>query len=112
LLTRPQLRQRRDDGWHFYYYCRNHDPLHAGGEDRRCPERNIRADALDAFVYDQPRAALTQPDLLLAGERAVNLHTPLPDDELLATELTRLDRKKSTPPRPSAVAWSTSTRPD
>jgi site-specific DNA recombinase len=79
--------------WHFYYYCRNHDPLRAGGEHRRCPERNIRADALDTFVFDQLRTALTQPDLLLAGERAVTLHTPVPDDELLATELTRLGRK-------------------
>ncbi|MDF3051649.1 MAG: recombinase, partial [Pseudonocardia sp.] len=83
----------RNGSWHFYYYCRNHDPLRAGGEDRRCPERNIRADALDAFVFDQLRAALTQPDLLLAGERAVNLHTPIPNDELLAAELIRLDRK-------------------
>jgi hypothetical protein len=31
------------------WYWRNHDPLRAGGEDRRCPERNIRADALDEY---------------------------------------------------------------
>ena len=78
---------------HRYYYCRNHDPLRAGGEDRRCPERNIRADALDAFVFDQVRAALLTPDLLLAGEQAIAVHTPVPDDELLAAELARLDRK-------------------
>jgi site-specific DNA recombinase len=78
---------------HRYYYCRNHDPIRAGGEDRRCPERNIRADALDAFVFDQIRNALTQPELLLAGEQAVAMTTPIPDDELLATELARLDRK-------------------
>jgi site-specific DNA recombinase len=83
----------RNGTWHRYYYCRNHDPLRAGGEDRRCPERNIRADALDAFVFDQIRLALTQPDLLLAGEQAVAVSTPLPQDELLAAELTRLDRK-------------------
>jgi len=29
------------------------------------PERNIRADALDAFVFDQIRAAMTHPDQLL-----------------------------------------------
>src|SRR4029453_14902754 len=75
------------------YYCRNHDPLRAGGEDRRCPERNIRADALDEFVYDQVRAALTEPALLLAGEQAVPLPQPIPDDQLLAAELARLDRK-------------------
>ena len=52
----------RNGTWHRYYYCRNHDPLRAGGEDRRCPERNIRADALDEFVFDQIRAALTHPE--------------------------------------------------
>jgi site-specific DNA recombinase len=83
----------RNRTWHRYYYCRNHDPLRAGGEDRRCPERNIRADALDEFVYDHVRAALTEPALLLAGEQAVTLTQPTPDDELLAAELARLDRK-------------------
>ena len=83
----------RNGTWHRYYYCRNHDPLRAGGEYRRCPERNIRADALDAFVFDHIRAAITHPDQLLAGEQAVTLHTPIPDDELLTAELARLDRK-------------------
>jgi site-specific DNA recombinase len=83
----------RNGTWYRYYYCRNHDPLRAGGESRRCPERNIRADALDAFVLDQIRAAITHPDQLLAGEQAVTLRTPIPDDELLAAELARLDRK-------------------
>src|SRR3954447_16682140 len=78
---------------HRYYYCRNHDPIRAGGEQHRCPERNIRADALDTFVFDHIRAAITHPDQLLAGDQAVTLHTPVPDDELLATELARLDRK-------------------
>ncbi len=83
----------RNGTWHRYYYCRNHDPLRAGGEERRCPERNIRADALDEFVFDQVRAALTKPALLLAGEQAVALAQPIPDNELLAAELARLDRK-------------------
>jgi site-specific DNA recombinase len=83
----------RNGTWHHYYYCRNHDPLRAGGQDRRCPERNIRADALDEFVFDQIRTALTKPDLLLAGEHALALTTPIPDDELLGAELARLDRK-------------------
>ena len=83
----------RNGSWHRYYYCRNHDPLRAGGEQHRCPERNIRADALDAFVFDHIRAAITHPDQLLAGEQAVTLHTPIPDDELLSAELARLDRK-------------------
>ena len=64
-----------------------------GGEDHRCPERNIRADALDEYVFAHVRAALTEPALLLAGEQAVALAQPIPDDELPAAELTRLDRK-------------------
>ena len=83
----------RNGTWHRYYYCHNHDPLRAGGQDRRCPERNIRADALDEFVFAQIHAALLDPALLLAGEHAVAVHAPVPDDELLAAELTRLDRK-------------------
>ncbi|HTY33928.1 recombinase family protein [Mycobacterium sp.] len=83
----------RNGTWHRYYHCRNHDPLRAGGESRRCPERNIRADALDAFVFDQIRVAMTHPDQLLAGEQAVALGTPIPNDELLSAELARLDRK-------------------
>jgi site-specific DNA recombinase len=86
----------RNGTWHRYYYCPNHDPLRAGGQDRRCPERNIRADALDEFVYGQIHAALLDPALLLAGEQAVAVHAPTPDDELLAAELARLDRKLDT----------------
>ena len=85
--------QGRNGTWHRYYYCRNHDPIRAGGEDRRCPERNIRADALDQFVFDQIRTVLIHPDLLVAGEQAVAVSTPIPDDELLTAELARLDRK-------------------
>ena len=83
----------RNGTWHRYYYCHNHDPVRAGGQDRRCPERNIRADALDEFVFGQIRAALLNPALLLAGEQAIAVHAPAPDDELLAAELARLDRR-------------------
>ena len=83
----------RNGTWHRYYYCHNHDPLRAGGQDRRCPERNIHAGALDEFVFGQVRAALLNPALLLAGEQAIAVHAPVPDDQLLATELARLDRK-------------------
>ena len=85
--------QGRNGTWHRYYYCRNHDPIRAGGEDLRCRERNIRADALDRFVFDQIKDVLLHPDLLVSGERAVTVSTPIPDDELLAAELARLDRK-------------------
>jgi site-specific DNA recombinase len=83
----------RNGTWHRYYYCRNHDPIRAGGEEHRCPERNIRADALDRFVFDQIRNLLLHPNLLLAGEQAVAISAPTPDDEILAAELARLDRK-------------------
>ena len=80
----------RDGTMHRYYYCRNHDPLRAGGEHRRCRERNIRSDALDVFVFDQIREVLLRPDVLLAGENAVSVRAPAPDDQLLAKQLDRL----------------------
>jgi hypothetical protein len=48
---------------------------------------------LDRFVFDQIKDVLLHPDLLVSGERAVTVSTPIPDDELLAAELARLDRK-------------------
>ena len=82
----------RNGTWHRYYYCRNHDPLRAGGQEHRCPERNIRADALDEFVFDQIKQALLQPDLLLTGEHSIALTTPVPDD--------RAARRRTRPPGP------------
>ena len=64
-----------------------------GGDFGSAPERNIRADELDAFVFEQVRDALLRPDVVLAGEHAVATRAPAPDDELLAAQLTRLDRK-------------------
>lgn len=89
---RPTSR-KPDSPWNRYYYCRNHDPLRAGGQEHRCPERAIRADALDAFVFDQVREALSRPDVLTAGEHALTARSPAPDDELLEAQLARLDRK-------------------
>jgi hypothetical protein len=51
----------RNATYHRYYYRHNHDPLRARGEHRRCPERNIRADALDALVFEQLRSVLERP---------------------------------------------------
>jgi site-specific DNA recombinase len=84
----------RNGAFHRYYYCRNHDILRAGGEHLRCPERNIRADELDAYVFDQVRRALLEPAQLLAGERAVIAATPLDDDELIGAQLATLERKR------------------
>ena len=83
----------RNGTFHYYYYCSNHDPLRAGGEHRRCPERNIRADELDAFVFDQLRATMLRPDMLLAGEAAVSTRGEAEGDELLATQVARFNRK-------------------
>jgi site-specific DNA recombinase len=83
----------RNGAFHYYYYCRNHDPLRAGGDQRRCPERNVRADELDAFVFDQVRATMLRPDVLLAGEAEVSTRREAGSDELLATQLASLDRK-------------------
>src|SRR4029450_8363340 len=59
----------------------------------RCPERNIRADELDAYVFAQVRRALLQPAQLIAGERTVITSTPPNDDDLIAAQLATLERK-------------------
>lgn len=73
-----------------YYSCRNHDVLRARSEDRLCPERSIRADALDEYVFGQVRQALLDPQQLLAGERAVLTGAP-DENELVAGQLKRLN---------------------
>jgi site-specific DNA recombinase len=77
---------------HHYYWCHNHASNGVPGQ-QRCPERNIRADALDGSVFEQVRAALLRPEVLSAGEGAFNAATPTSDDQLLAAELARLGRK-------------------
>jgi site-specific DNA recombinase len=79
-----------------YYLCPHRDPWRAGGADHRCPERRVRADELDAFVFDQIRQLLARPDLLAAGETALAEQTPAADDELLAAQLDRLERRLQT----------------
>ncbi|MGH9157934.1 MAG: recombinase family protein, partial [Acidimicrobiales bacterium] len=78
---------------HRYYRCKRRDPVLAGGEDRRCREAHIRADALDEFVFDQLRCALSRPEVLIAGEGALAARAPTPDDELLGATLAHLERK-------------------
>jgi len=85
-------RARRNHTTTRYYLCPHRDPWRAGGAERRCPERRVRADELDTFVFDQVRQLLTHPDLITAAEAAVAAHTPAPDD-LLATQLARLQRR-------------------
>jgi site-specific DNA recombinase len=83
----------RNGTFHRYYYRRNHDILRAGGEHLRCPERNIRADDLDAYVFTQVRRALLEPSQLIAGEHAVITTIPPNDDDLIGTQFAALERK-------------------
>jgi site-specific DNA recombinase len=83
----------RNGTFHRYYYCRRHDPLVAKGEHLRCPERNVRADELDAFVFEQIREAMLRPQTLLSAEAAISTRRKPSGDELLAAEVARFDRK-------------------
>jgi site-specific DNA recombinase len=81
----------RNGTWHRYYYCRGHDPLRTRSGMGRCPERNIRADELDEYVFAQVRQALLDPRQLIAAERAVIAGTPADENQLVAAQLKRLD---------------------
>jgi site-specific DNA recombinase len=81
----------RNGTWHRYYYCRGHDPLRTRAGMGRCPERNIRADELDEYVFAQVRQALLDPRQLIAAERAVIAGAPANENELVAAQLKRLD---------------------
>jgi site-specific DNA recombinase len=81
----------RNGTWHRYYYCRGHDPLRARSATDRCPERNIRADELDEYVFAQVRQALLDPRQLITAERAVIAGAPADENELMAAQLRRID---------------------
>ncbi len=66
--------------------------LRAHSSEVRCPERNIRADDLDQYVWAQVRQVLLDPRQLIAGERAVIAGTPADENELVAAQLKRLAR--------------------
>ena len=85
-----QRMRGRNGTFHRYYHCPNHDVLRAGSDDRRCPERNIRANELDQYVFEQVRQALLDPQQLIAAERAVIAGAP-DENQLVATQLNRLD---------------------
>jgi site-specific DNA recombinase len=85
-----QRMRGRNGTFHRYYHCPNHDVLRAGSDDRRCPERNIRANELDRYVFEQVRQVLLDPHQLIAAERAVIAGAP-DENQLVATQLKRLD---------------------
>jgi site-specific DNA recombinase len=76
-----------------YYGCPNHDPIKAGGPERRCQERLVRADELDAFVFGKLQEALLSPELLMAGEAALAGRDAPSDDQLLAAQVERIGRQ-------------------
>jgi hypothetical protein len=67
--------------------------VRAGGTERTCGQRRIRADELDTFVFDQVAQLLARPEMLAAGEASIAAQAPAPDDELVAAQLGRLDRR-------------------
>jgi site-specific DNA recombinase len=93
-----QRMRGRNGTFYRYYHCPNHDVLRAGSDDRRCPERNIRADELDQYVFEQVRQALLDPQQLIAAERAVIAGAP-DENQLVATQLKRLDTAIATTER-------------
>jgi site-specific DNA recombinase len=88
--------RRRAGGFIRYYSCPNHDALRAAGAGGYCPEHRVRADELDAFVFEQVHAALLEPSVLAAGEAALVSRSPAHDDELLDAQLARLERRGET----------------
>src|SRR5262249_52423634 len=54
----------RNGPFHYYYYCAGHDPGRARRGLGRCPQRNIRADELDALVWSEVRRHLESPNLI------------------------------------------------
>jgi len=76
-----------------YYCCPKHDSLRAGGEDRRCSERHIRAEALDDFVLAKVKETLLRPEILLAGEAALTSSEPAADQQILQDQIARLERR-------------------
>lgn len=102
-------RAQREYGMARYYLCPHHDPVRAGGADRRCPERRIRADELDAFVFDQVRQ-LPAPNCSPPARRRWRLRGPLPTTSWCPSSWPGSSGGWGTP-TPSGAEWPTSTRP-
>jgi site-specific DNA recombinase len=82
----------RNGTFHRYYYCRGHDLLRARSSAGRCPERNIRANELDEYVFAQVRQVLLDPKQLIAAERTVIAGAPTDENELVTVQLKRLNK--------------------
>ncbi|MHB1501925.1 MAG: recombinase family protein, partial [Candidatus Dormibacteria bacterium] len=84
---------RNPSSYFRYYVCKRNKSLDAGGPGRTCPHPTTRAPELEALVWERLCQALLQPQTLLQGEAACRARSNLPDDELLAAQLERLDRR-------------------
>jgi len=76
-----------------YYVCNRRRSLEAGGPDRACPQPSTRAEELDGLVWEQIRRALLQPEVLVKGQAVLTGRAAAADDEVLNSQLERLDRR-------------------
>ncbi len=56
-------------------------------------DRRIRTSQLETFVFEQVRAAMLRPQMLLAGESAIAKQRKPTGDEFLGAEVSRFNRK-------------------
>jgi site-specific DNA recombinase len=73
---------------YFYYACQRRDPVDTG-RDARCTARRVRADELEAVVWDALVTWLKSPEMLLTELAA--WQTQHPDTEVAARDRARLE---------------------
>ncbi len=82
----------RDGTFHHYYYCTGHDLLRARSREG-CPQRNLRADELDALVWTEVRRHLEDPILILEAYAKLRAEPVLRPDDVVAQESRALEHK-------------------
>ena len=101
----------RNGTWHRYYYCRNHDPIRAGGARPALPRtQHPRRRPRRLRVRPGPRraAAPRRADRRRTSRRR---RAPRPPTTNCSPPSWPASTASSTPPTPNAAASSTSTRP-
>jgi site-specific DNA recombinase len=83
----------RDGTWHYYYDCRGHDVLRARDAIGRCPQRRLRADALDDLVWAEVRGHLESPALILKAYARLQTEPIARADERVAPDVRDLQKK-------------------
>lgn len=78
---------------HHYYYCQRHDSVKTGGRQHRCQQRNIRADALDDFVWKELQRLLSDPQQLRTAYSALSESPMKTDIDVLAQQLNLVRRR-------------------